>query len=953
MSYFNPVLILMMILLPLSSIITASTAHAANVSTAIQQGHSASLPHEEQKTEKIHFNLQELPADQQSVLVSKFLFLKDREPEAFEVDQILRYVLVQLGYESAVALRVEAEPHYVLKAQVAEKLSKIEFRGLDALSESEARLITGVSEKMGWDQEGFIDGGQRLRNAYQDRGYYNAQVDVEFEKNKNAKTNIVRYSVHEGSVTRIDQFEISSPNKELSEGLTKFLKKFKKDPLTDATLADIRTEVRSYLSENAYFRSEISDPKVELSSNETKAIIHFSIPRGERFSFDFKGQEKISSSELKGSLNLDTYFSSNPVLAPEFANKIRDYYFSRGYARAEITGQEVDGFRPFSKSIEINIVEGPRVEIEKWDINGRFVEKNKYYLEFIKDHAGKMTKKDWYVRDEIEAGIKNLVVDRQNNGFLQAKLVSLRTIYNSKKNKISISINFDEGPLTIVQKINFEGAPSFPSTILAETIGLQMNQALRLNQLEAGIVKLKDFYKSQGYLEMVLLNEKEDLVRYNEDNTLAQLNFKISEGPQVHVGSIQIEGNVITKDYVILKELEFAPGDILTPAKIEESTSRLQKLGHFNSIDIRTLEEHTQVANRTVMVRVTDRDPGLFNMGIGATNERGITVRGFLGIAYRNIGGTGRAVSARIDGNYNITDIRYLERKVSLGYLEPYIFDTRTRGRLNYTQAIYLTNYNPVLLSEVRQTTTTLEQDITSHVLLSWDVLSLARYKDFSRDDLPQYPEQTLDIGSTALTLDVDFRDHPFNPTKGTFTRFNGEYGTPEIGSNRFIKYFRGIASFTHYWGFNPGWVWANSARVGYLKNLLTPDTGHVPYDKKGFSLGGQSTIRGFAPGESFPSFFEFGTDRYDMTTESTMQLIKSELRIPIWGNIGTAVFYDGGQVTVKDVDIRNPWRHAVGIAARYQTPVGAASLEYGYKLNPQAYRNESMAALHFSIGTF
>jgi outer membrane protein insertion porin family len=884
-------------------------------------------------------------------LVTKFSFLNERSPSESEVDLIIRFLVLQLNYESAIA-QTNENNEIVFSVQRTEKLAKLEIKGNDDLSESEIRLILGLNEKSIWDPDALIEGAQRLKNVYQERGFYNVQIDLELEKsNRTEKT--AKILITEGKLTRVDQFVINTPHSELTKKIEKHLKKFRKEAMTDSTLADIRSSMREFLSENGYFKSEINEARIELKSDQSKAVIHLTINNGDFYQFDFKGQKNIPSSELKKSLNLDTFFSSNPVLAPEFANKIKDYYLSKGYARAEIAGQELAGSRPFYKNIELNINEGPRVAIEDWKLNGRFSQKDAVYIDFIKQHSGPQIKKKWYVREELETGIKNLIVDRQNNGFLKAKLVSLRTTYNSSKDKISVGLNFDEGPLTLVEKITFENAPSYPAIVLAPIIGLETNQALRLNQLELGIQKLKEFYRSQGYLEMSILNEKEDLVRYNEDNTLAQLHFKIYEGPQIRVASIQIEGNVLTKEYVILKELEFAEGDVLTPAKIEESTSRLQKLGHFNSIDIRTLEENTQVANRTIIIRVVDRDPGLFNMGLGATNERGITVRGYLGLAYRNIGGTGRGLSARIDGNYNITDIRYLERKVSVGYLEPYIFDTRTRGRMNHTQSISVTNYSPVLLSEIRQTTATLEQDLTSNILVSWDVLSRATYRDFSRDFEANYPEQTLDIASTALTFDVDFRDHSFNPTSGTFTRFNSEYGAPELGSNKFIKYLRSLLSFTHYWSLSPGWVWANSARAGYLKNLLPPDEGRVPYDKKGFSLGGQSTVRGFTPGEYFPSFFEFGTDRYEMTTESTMQLVKSELRIPIWGNIGTAIFYDGGQITVKDVDIRNPWRHAVGIAARYMTPVGAASLELGYKLNPQAYRNESMAAVHFSIGTF
>ena len=142
-----------------------------------------------------------------------------------------------------------------------------------------------------------------------------------------------------------------------------------------------------------------------------------------------------------------------------------------------------------------------------------------------------------------------------------------------------------------------------------------------------------------------------------------------------------------------------------------------------------------------------------------------------------------------------------------------------------------------------------------------------------------------------------------------------------------------------------------DNIRAGYLKNLSSD--GAVPYEKKGFSLGGQSTIRGFESPESFQGEFELGTTRYRLTTNATMYLIKSELRFPIMDNIGGALFYDGGAVLIDTVDISDPYRDAVGVAFRYTTPVGAVSLDWGFKLDQKSDRSERPIAFHFSIGTF
>jgi outer membrane protein assembly factor BamA len=409
---------------------------------------------------------------------------------------------------------------------------------------------------------------------------------------------------------------------------------------------------------------------------------------------------------------------------------------------------------------------------------------------------------------------------------------------------------------------------------------------------------------------------------------------------------------------------------------VDESISRLQRLGLFSAVDIRTLEEKTQISQRTVVVRVTDRDPGLFKAGAGVTNELGITLRGFAGVGYNNILGTARAASVRIQGNYNIDRIKYLERTITLSYMEPYLFDTRLRGRITYNQSSTLNPLDTTQATDIKQTIYSVEQNITSHFFFSYDIWNSALIRDFYISGV--HPMSTIDdvtIVTTGPTFDLDYRDHPFNPTSGNFSQVQLEYSSPELGSTSTIHYWRGTASFTHYWSpWKPGWTWANSLRGGYLKNLGTSPNDGVPWNNKGLILGGETTIRGYLPGEAFPNAYDLGTDNYTLTSEASMYLIKSEIRFPIHGNIGGAIFYDGGAVlipspinppgsveddgvTPRPSSIQQPYRDSVGIGVRYTTPVGAATVEWACKLKRLPGRGETMlfqiCPIQFAIGTF
>lgn len=902
-------------------------------------------------------DLSDLPAELRATLERQNPQLDGRVLTFPEANRLLADLIQNQQYDAAELRLVPGPsgPRYRLVLGRIQKILSLEFRGLSSLSEYEVRREFGLTDKASFDAQLLIEAAERVRAYYESQGFDQAKVDLEFERAANQGVK-VRVGVTEGPRTVIGEIEVLTANADLAKKLKRELRGYRKEPINDKTMSEIRADLRAFLSRERYYRTEVADPQIESIENGARARLVYQFRNVDRYFVEMEGNVKISTASLTGMLNLPEFSSSNPNVGAEIGSKVKSHYVNRGYARAEVHVKEEPGKQPFERVIRLAINEGPRIRIRRIDWIGRYSSTPEELTRALMRHASDVMADNYFVKEDLDDALKSLVTDRWNQGYLRARIVSTRSSYNAARDEIAIQVNFDEGPLTQIRSIRFEGLARLNEAELRELFRFKEGEALKLGDLEAGIVALRQKYRALGYLEMNLINERQDLVRYNADNTLVDVVFQIYEGPQVQVGSIVVEGNTLTRDYVVLKELEFGIGDTLTPERMDESISRLQRLGHFSSVEIRTLEEKTPISVRTVIVRVQDRDPGLFNLGFGVNSDRGFTVRGYSGIAYRNIYGTGRGISARVDANYNVNDIKYLERKLTVGYLEPYLFDSRVRGRVNLTRAISVSDYSKRIAAEVNQTTYTLEQDITSHILLAWDVWSLATVRDFDITNDQQL--SLMDIATTGLTLDFDYRDHPFNPTRGLFSRLNVEYGSPWLGSTRTIEYGRGIASLAHYWPIR-SWVWANSVRMGYLKNLSTEVNGAVPFDKKGLLLGGQSTIRGFTPDEAFPNRYDFGTafdttkDRYNLTTEANMYLYKSELRFPVWGAIGGAVFYDGGAVFVRGVDIETPYRHSAGIALRYATPVGAVSFEYGVKLNPKSDRGEVPGVFHFSIGTF
>jgi outer membrane protein insertion porin family len=142
--------------------------------------------------------------------------------------------------------------------------------------------------------------------------------------------------------------------------------------------------------------------------------------------------------------------------------------------------------------------------------------------------------------------------------------------------------------------------------------------------------------------------------------------------------------------------------------------------------------------------------------------------------------------------------------------------------------------------------------------------------------------------------------------------------------------------------------VWANSLRLG-LEHAF--GGAHIPISESFFS-GGGSTLRGFSLNGAGPQrdVLVCPTDNPNCGEKISVPvggrqlvILNSELRFPlgisapfVGGNLGGAVFYDGGNVYshVGFKNVVSDLTHTVGFGFRYKTPVGPVRIDIGHLLN-------------------
>lgn len=920
-------------------------------------------------------------------LLKAYPRIEQSNPTQSDVDQMLRLLMENQNYADLDVIRQD-DRSLVFKATPMRKLEKIEIIGNSALDDTDIMNALDLKPGTAFNQNKLKSGGEKLQELYGRKGYFNATFTFSYTE-KEATSLVLEVKIKENSPCRIEDIVFESTNASLVKRLHREVKGYRGDIFTEESVLALEREASDFFRSNRYLNAKIEQKSATYNRAKTTARLTYTVKDVFRYDVSFSGKrvktqyDKIYSrdrlstiavdentltysyADLISALNLNEFDAGSVDPAADIVRIILNKYVTSGYAYARVTYEEKVNQESFLRTVYVTIDEGPKVQIAGYDITGRISRSPKFYADYISDNSSDTVSSGNFVKQDVEVGIKNLIISLNNEGYLKARVQSVRYEPSDDRSKMRVKLVLDEGPLTQLRGIAFEGNTAYSHTQLLNVIKIQQNSPLKLNLLEESIGELSRFYQDNGYIEMRLENQDDQLVQYDDKGAQANVTFKIYEGPRVEIASIAIEGNNFTKDKVIYKKLELLPGDILTPNKLVEARKRLESLAIFSRVEIRTLEANSKIAKRTLVVSVTEANPGIFKIGFGVNNERDLTLRGFTGVSYNNIGGRARAVSGQVNIQNNILDYKYSEYLASVSYLEPFLLDSKYRGRATFSREEKVDNHERqgnALELQIRRTDQLVfsaERDFTSRVRFSWTAWSLESLKYFrARDTLSTFRDHEQLIATVGPILDLDFRDNPFLPTRGMFFRSETQYSDPYLGSSDKINFIRTQATVSHYLRLGtPKLIWANSLRGGYGKNISGERGSGIP-DSYAFYLGGYTSLRGYsgAPDDRVPNEREFDPERNNklvVQNETTYYLLKSEVRFPLYGIVGGVLFTDVGEVLVQGFRFHDPVKQTYGFGIRVNTPVGPLSLDYGRKTQWDRQNKESPDQIHLSIGTF
>jgi outer membrane protein insertion porin family len=405
---------------------------------------------------------------------------------------------------------------------------------------------------------------------------------------------------------------------------------------------------------------------------------------------NYKGLNSVSTSDVLDRFKKEhvTGFSVespyDPTRLARAIDVIRALLAEHGHQFATVK-PEIKTIPPSSVSITFNIKEGPTVKVGNITFTGNRAVNSRelrasmrnlrpigvphsIFLEniFARTYdASKLEEDTERVRRALQdrgyfrAGVSDPITHIRNEGGL-----SFFTFRPRQGKRIDIRIPIEEGQRYRLAGVNFTGNTHVPNTkALRAQFPTKDGEWFNATAVGKGLDNLRKAYGSLGYINFTAVPTP----HVDDAKHTVTLDIDIDEGKSFTVSRIEFQGNTITRDRVIRRELLIEEGQAYNSNLWESSLLRLNQLDYFDPLKIdQDSEIHQDNENSTVSLLLKVHEKGKNSIGLngGVSGLSGT----FLGLNYSTNNFLGLGETLSLQGN-----IGNLSRNVVFAFTEPYL----------------------------------------------------------------------------------------------------------------------------------------------------------------------------------------------------------------------------------------------------------------------------------------
>ena len=535
----------------------------------------------------------------------------------------------------------------------------------------------------------------------------------------------------------------------------------------------------------------------------------------------------------------------------------------------------------------------------------------------------------------------------------------------------------DVAVVTVPQQ---EASKVLPPEKVEQFFGSSYGKILNLRELQAGIIKINEWYSENGY-------ELAQVVGSPQVSPEGKVTLVLAEGiiEDIQVRYFDEDDEPIdgkTKEYIVKREVELQSGDVFKRDTARRDLQRVFGLGIFEDARF-SFSPGKDPSKVVVNVDVVEGSSGSISAGAGFSSSSGLF--GTVSYQQKNFGGNNQTLGTDISigddsllFDVNFTDPwiggsksrtsytvnAFRRRSISLVYNGDNDIETndgddspriiRTGGGITFGRPIPSDPFKPREWSlstglqyqrvEVRNSdgdisplssNVQVARDENGEIIENEDGDRLETRVPGSEELLAASDDGTDDLVVLRFGANRDRRNNPLQPTKGSVLRLGTEQTIP-VGSGS-ILFNRLRGNYSQYFPLNI--IRFNDGPETLAFNIQAGTIlGDVP-PYESFILGGSNSVRGYGDGEvgSGRSYFQ----------------ATAEYRFPIFKIIGGALFFDYGSTLGSDDAVPGTPStrrglpgdgYGYGLGVRVQSPLGPIRVDY-------AINNDGGDEIQFGIG--
>ncbi|MCP4115176.1 MAG: outer membrane protein assembly factor BamA [Desulfobacteraceae bacterium] len=713
-----------------------------------------------------------------------------------------------------------------------------------------------------------------------------------------------------------------------------------------------------------------------------------------------EGNRRIESDAVLRLLNVKSGEIFNPGNLSDDLKKI----YKMGYfddARVESNQQE--------KGVELvfTVVEKPSVRRVK--IKGNHVYEATEITEVIRTSTGSIL--NIFKLDADVARIKAMYTEKNyHNCAIRYEIAPL------DNNQADIQFVIEEGNKLRIEKLAFEGNQYFSDKQIQKVMKtkkkgffywLTSSGDLDRNELDQDVFRIESHYKDQGFVDARVSDPE---IKLGKESI--SVKFKIDEGLQYRIGTIEFKGDIIVPVENLEKTIKSTSSELYSRKRLRSDVISLTDIYSdkgFANADISpsiTRDKETKLVN--IIFNMEKGSPVYFERIIisGNTKTRDKVIRRQLRIYEQELYSMSKLQSSvknlrRIDYFENVEvntskGSRDDRLNVHIGITEKatgafsfgggYSSEDSIFGMVSITERnLFGKGQILTLKAEVSGTSNKYTLSFTEPWL--FDIPLSAGFDVYNWDKEYDYYDKESRGGAlrlgymifdfTSVGLKYGFEDFHITNVQDDYTSVNaGHYVTSSITTSlkydsrnkRFnatkgmlnslsVEYaggpLGGEIDFTKYVaesGIHFPIFWKVTGLIHGKAGFLD-DNSHIVIDYEKFYLGGINSVRGY----DWQDINAGNDDKDKITGGVKFVQFNAELNFPLLDDVGLAgvLFYDTGDVFAKGEDLAvDSLYSSYGAGIRWYSPMGPIRIEYGITLDDTEESSAGDSRWEFSMGS-